>query len=100
MLSKPWLKFVDSELALLVEIHHERVGFEVLKLQSVAIHAQEGSGNRNRRTFVPVNESLVLRQAFKQCGRLCNNILVIPVLRPGQSSFQRSTVAQPLGTAK
>jgi hypothetical protein len=35
VLSKPRLKFLESELPLFVKRHHESVGFEILELESV-----------------------------------------------------------------
>ena len=67
--AEPGFELRKCEPTLGVEGNQESIGSFVIKIESVAIHAKEGSADGDSDPLVPVNEWVVLRKALpERCG--------------------------------
>ncbi len=85
MLTQPPIKLRKTYSACLVKIEQEGKRICVVKLQAVAVDAQERRRHGHRDAFVAVHERVVLGETFPQSRRFLNQVAVVPASGPADS---------------
>src|SRR5918994_5369987 len=80
-LLQPWHEIFHVKDALVQQTHELVVNGFRAGGNPIAIDSQEDIDNGERRTLVPVDEWMVLNQAFQKCSSLVDDCVVVAGLR-------------------
>ncbi len=99
MTTQPWDKLVEAELVGFVEGDDETVSLLGVRRQTRAVDGAKSIRGGESCPLVAVDDGMILREAFPECGGFLDQAGVIAGLRPVEGGFQQPLISDALGAA-